>query len=432
MTDTGPDLPDPAPARRFALTACMFLITGVFGFLQPFVPLYLTGATAHGAGLTREQFGFVSALGTGAALLIQPVLGRLSDRWDARRPFMVLAALSAGAAYLLYRHTTSFWGLTLLTAIGVNGFQYLNAVGGVLVGRMVRGRAGGGAAYVRYRVWGSVGYIVIAIGTGLLVKAYLTGRAVAPSAALSRADLEPVFLWGPLLFFVIAAVSLVVPDAKTPPPPTLAPDTAPAPPAPPNLDRFLVAYFLYQFSLYGASAFLSIYIKSLGASPEQVTAMFAAGVVCEVLVMSQVGRWTDTHGRRPALVAAFLLMPVRLLLYIPAAHLSTGGPLWVLGVQTLHGLNFGIVGTIAIVFVNDQATDANRGRLQARLAASAGLGLALGPLACGWIAQRAGMGWMFASMSAVGASAAWVLITRVAESHPAPVAPASRLLRRLM
>ena len=248
----------------------------------------------------------------------------------------------------------------------------------------------GGAAYVRYRVWGSVGYIIIAIGTGLLVKAYLTGRAVAPTAALSRADLDPVFLWGPLLFFVIAAISLFVPDAKTPPAPAVSSGTPPAPgdtpapvlPAPatpPNLDRFLVAYFLYQFSLYGASAFLSIYIKSLGASPEQVTAMFAAGVVCEVLVMSQVGRWTDTHGRRPALVAAFLLMPVRLLLYIPAAHLPAYGPLWVLGVQTLHGLNFGIVGTIAIVFVNDHATDANRGRLQARLAASAGLGAGTWP-----------------------------------------------------
>jgi len=47
--------------------------------------------------------------------------------------------------------------------------------------------------------------------------------------------------------------------------------------------------------------------------------------------MTQVGRLTDIYGRRPALAIAFLLMPLRLLLYIPAT-----GPLWVLAVQTLH------------------------------------------------------------------------------------------------
>ena len=166
----------------------------------------------------------------------------------------------------------------------------------------------------------------------------------------------------------------------------------------------------------GASAFLPLYMKALGATPLWITAMFAAGVVCEVLVMTRVGRWTDIDGRRPALIFAFLLMPLRLLLYIPAT-----GPLWVLAVQTLHGLNFGIVGTIAIVFVNDLADDRDRGALQARLAGTAGVGLALGPLTCGWIAQQWSIGGMFAVMSLIGAAGAVVLIATVRESHPSPV-----------
>ena len=100
------------------------------------------------------------------------------------------------------------------------------------------------------------------------------------------------------------------------------------------------------------SGFLPVYMRQLGATGRQITWMFAAGVVCEVLVMMQVGRWTDKNGRKPALLAAFFLMPVRLLLYIPAL-----GPLWVIGVQSLHGLNFGIVGTVSVAFVNDYAKD---------------------------------------------------------------------------
>jgi len=161
----------PTRARRFALAACMFLITATFGFLQPFVPLYL-----EASGLTRSQIGIVTGVGTGTTLLIQPLLGRLSDRFDARRPLMIALALVAGVAYEAFRFAPFGTGapfsaavvvFTLLTALGANGFTYLNVVGGVLVGRMVgTATASGAGAYAKYRVWGSVGYILVALVTG--------------------------------------------------------------------------------------------------------------------------------------------------------------------------------------------------------------------------------------------------------------------------
>src|SRR5579859_6679710 len=84
--------------RCIALAICMFLITATIGFLQPFVPLYL-----EASGLQRSQIGFVTGLGVGLALLIQPLLGRLSDQLNARRSLMAAAALSSGLAYLAYR-----------------------------------------------------------------------------------------------------------------------------------------------------------------------------------------------------------------------------------------------------------------------------------------------------------------------------------------
>jgi MFS family permease len=92
----------------------------------------------------------------------------------------------------------------------------------------------------------------------------------------------------------------------------------------------------------------------------------------------------------------------------------------VLAVQTLHGLNFGIMGAIAVVFVNDLATDAGRGYAQSRLTATQGVATAIGPIVCGWIAQHFGMGWMFAAMAAVGAAGALVFLLWVQESHPSP------------
>ncbi|MDX1933443.1 MAG: MFS transporter [Capsulimonadales bacterium] len=399
----------PTRRQQWALSIAMFLITGAFGFLQTFTSLYLSAA-----GLQLKEIGLVTALGTAVAIFLQPVLGRLSDRWDTRRPFMVLAALGSAGAYLLFRKAAGFEQFVLLTALGVNGSQYLNTVGGVLVGRMVRA-TGGGTAYVRYRLWGSVGYIVVALTTGGIVKAYLP-----ENATLNRADLDPLFTYAPLLFLAIAVASLFVPDVKNPPPTDR--DTAPEAIEPPrtpqeqaNLRWFLTAFFLYQFSLYGASAYLPLFMKSLGASPLHITAMYAGGVLIEVAVMSQVGRWVDTYGRWPALAASFLLLPVRLLLYVPA-----NSPLHVMAVQTLHGFNFGIIGTIAIVFVNDLARNHERGTIQSRLAVTQGIGVALGPVVCGFLSDRFGIPTMFAVMAGGALLTAAVFWTRVRETHPSP------------
>lgn len=446
------------PRERFALAAALFLITGVNGFLQPFLPLYL-----NAAGLTKSRVGLVLALGTGAALLIQPLLGRLSDKWDARRPIMACAAVFSAVAYLCFRFAHSLPAFIALTALGVNGFAYLNAAGGVLVGRLAQsGR--GGAAYVGYRVWGSVGYVVIGMTTGWLIN-----RSLPPQATLSRASLEPVFTYGPLLFFAIAAIVAWVPDRKRLSParpvdgePEVisvednslvadrvasgSPSTGRAgdnaagdsrsfkddrrlqgePQTDTNLNAFLLSFFLYQLALYGASSFLPFYMKQLGASPGLITAMFAGGVVSEVLVMTRIGRWTDIYGRRPALAFSFLLMPIRLLMYIPAHT-----PAWVMAVQTLHGLNFGIIGTIAVVFVNDLAGDHERGAKQARLAAAQGMGTAVGPILCGWLSDHAGLQGMFALMSAIGFVAAGLFLTRVRESHTNATTHRNRAVRWL-
>lgn len=403
----------------------MFLVTASFGFIQPFVPLYM-----ESSGLTRSDIGIVMGVGTGLAMLIQPLLGRLSDRIDARRPLLFGAALAAGAAYLAYRSAHGVIAFTLLTAVGTNGTMYLNAAGGVLVGRMVTNTAKGGAAYAGYRVWGSVGYIIVTLLTG-----WLLSRGAHVN--LNREALNSVFTYGPLLFIVIAIAALGVPDRKTLPPPSGLPSNMPEvrPPLSLNLRIFLVAYFFYQFGLYGASGFLSLYLKHLHAAPIWITSTFAVGVICEVTIMTRIGRLTDRFGRRPALAVAYLIMPLRMLLYIPAT-----GPLWVMAVQSLHGFNFGIMGAIAVVFVNDLATDRDRGAAQARLMAVQGLATAIGPVLCGRLVQAYGFGSMFSAMSAAGAIGAAVFLLWVKESHtnslsvsergPAVLRPVLRLLEK--
>ena len=396
----------------------MFLCVAAFGFLEPFVSLYL-----ELSGLKRSQIGLVTGIGTGMALLIQPLLGRLSDRLDARRPLMFGAALMAGVAYLLYREADSLVGFILLTALGINGIMYLNTAAAVLVGRMVSREGpssarGGGGTFAAYRVWGSIGYVVVSLLAG-----WLLSRGIGARGTVSRATIDPLFLYGPLLFVLVAIVVLFVPDPKKAGVSAAAAEEGgtidaeharDAGACDRNLQRFLRAYFLYIFAFTGSSAFLSLYLKSLGATPLWITGVFAAGVFCEAVVMLQVGRLSDRFGRRPLLAVAFAFMPIRLLLYIPAT-----GPLWVLGVQTIHGINFGIMAAVAVAFVNDLCAEESRGATQARLAGTAGLAAACGPAAGGWLAQRFGIPVTFGLMACVAAAGLGLFLWKVRESHAA-------------
>ena len=97
-----------------------------------------------------------------------------------------------------------------------------------------------------------------------------------------------------------------------------------------------------------------------------------------------------------------LATPLSGLLYAAAT-----GPWWVLGVQSLHGLNFGIVGAVAIAFVNDQADHRTRGALQAQLSLVTATAGAVGPALMGAVADRYDLRTMFV-VAAVLAVAAFV------------------------
>jgi PPP family 3-phenylpropionic acid transporter len=391
------------------LSLYLGLTTSASGFLQPFVPIYLLEA-----GLTKSQIGLASGFGALVALAVQPALGVLSDRIDARRPFVAVMALIALASYASFPLLKGAPAFLAAVALGANSSLYLQGVGGVLVGRLAaKGR--GGATYAAYRVWGSIAYVFVALAIGLFLR---------PEGGHGRAALDRVFETGPLIFLAIAVLAYWLPDPKRPPR-TDEDDQPRRVRMQPNLKRFLAVDFLYVVSLYGATNFISIFMQHVGGRGLLLSCVFLPGVFAETLVMRFSGAFSDRYGRRPILAISYVTLPFRLLIYSVAAN-----PWWVLGAQALHGLNFGIVGAVAIAFVNDQADHRTRGALQAQLSlVTAGAG-AVGPVLMGFVADRWGLPAMFQVAASLAFVATVIFTLFVNESNEHAQGTGVRLLDR--
>jgi len=391
------------------LSLYMGLTTSVTGFLQPFVPIYLLES-----GLSKSQIGLVAGAGAAMALLLQPFLGKLSDRFDARRPFVAIMAVVAALAYLSFPFLHGAPAFLLAVALGSNANLYMQGVGGVLVGRL-SAKGKGGATYAAYRLWGSIAYIFVALAVGFVLK---------PVGGHGRNPLNLIFEIGPLLFLGVAALAYWLPDPKRPIQVDEEISTGKAV-INPNLKRFLAVDFLYIVSLYGATNFISIFMMHVGGRGLFLSCVFLPGVIGEALVMRFSGAFSDKYGRRPVLAISYVLLPFRLLMYSVAIN-----PWWVLGAQSLHGLNFGIVGAVAIAFVNDQADHRTRGALQAQLSlvtASAG---AVGPALMGLVADRYGLPVMFQVAAGLAFLATIIFALFVNESNEHAKGTGIRLLDR--
>jgi len=273
----------------------------------------------------------------------------------------------------------------------------------------------GGATYAAYRVWGSIAYVFVALAVGFVLK---------PQGGHGRGALNLIFETGPLLFLAIGALAYWLPDPKRP----IEVDEDPLPrkvSMSPNLKRFLAVDFLYVVSLYGATNFISIFMMHVGGRGLFLSCVFLPGVIGEALVMRFSGRFSDRYGRRPVLAVSYLVLPFRLMMYSVALS-----PWWVLGAQSLHGLNFGIVGAVAIAFINDQADHRTRGALQAQLSlitASAG---AVGPALMGIVADRYGLPVMFEVAAGLAFVAAAIFLCFVNESNDQAEGTGIKLLDR--
>jgi MFS family permease len=166
---------------------------------------------------------------------------------------------------------------------------------------------------------------------------------------------------------------------------------------------------------------LPFYATSFGATPFEVTALFAAFSAMQMVATPLWGRVSDRRGRRPLLIFGLFASAVSHLIF------GLANTLWLLFASRLAAGAAG--GTIAVAhaYVADTTTVEDRAHHMGLVGAAAGLGFMMGP-AIGGFASRWGLGfpgYVAAILAAINGIAALFLLPESRSKEEARTAPRS-------
>ena len=342
--------------------AAYFAFVGIY---LPFWPVWLGSR-----GLGPEDIAVVLAVGIAAKAVGNPVCAHVADRsGERRRPIIVLAAL-AFASFTLFAAVREFWPLVIVSLLFFAVWPPIMALGESLTMLNVRSV---GLDYGRTRLWGSISFIVFAILSGHV----LGGR---------HPDILFWMLLASLAMFVIAA--LLLPDARPPRGAALGRLPVLDVLRRPSFVLFLAATTAIQGSHAVYYAFGTIHWRQAGYSDAVIGALWAEGVIAEILLFALGDRIVRRLDPSWLLVVGGLAGGVRW-----AVLGMTDALPFVVGVQALHAFSFGAAHLAAIHFIS-RAVPPHLSATAQSLYGGVVMGLGLGLLlfVSGWLYAAHGGG----------------------------------------
>ena len=367
-------------ARLATFYAASFLVVGI---QLPFWPLWLAGR-----GLDARQIATVFAAAIWAKVVATPALGAIADRLGRRRGVMIALAVISWAAYAGLWPVAGFWAILALNLAGGAAQSALMPLGDSITLAAVHRD---GLDYGRVRVWGSISFIVAAIGSGALL-------ALAPPGGAAG--------WPVLLLVLAASAGLLAAciAIRSPPQSPAAGRARWAALGRLAADRrfwlFVVSAAALQASHQLYYGFGTLYWRRLGFADPVIGALWAEGVAAEIALFWFSAPLVARLGPLGLMALGGAAGIVRWSLMGVAPGLAAAAAL-----QLLHALTFGASHLGAMHFMARNVPAGAAASAQSLYAAlSAGFGSGLVMLAAGALyAAYGGQAYPFmALLSAAG------------------------------
>ncbi|KFN50893.1 MFS transporter [Arenimonas composti] len=275
-----------ATLRRFSLF--YFAYYAALGAYTPYVGRWVD-ALGHGGYVVGGMLG----LWYGTRILGPPAWAALSSRSTRPGEWFFAGCVLSLALFAGFVFTTSAWAL--LTVMALFGLFY-NAVMPQFEAMTLTALGSRPERYGRLRVWGSVGFLLVAGSYGALLD--VTGATRFPWLVL------------PLFVLLVAAAWPHRHDSPPPPDPNAMADAGHLWKRP-GVRRFLLVAMLMQLGFGPFYVFFTLHLQAHGHAGAEIGALWAIGVIIEIALFWQAPKLIARFGAAPLLQLCIAVTAVR-------------------------------------------------------------------------------------------------------------------------
>lgn len=393
--------------NNISLDSVNFFLADVRDGLGPYLAIYLLAVHQW----EPASIGLVMTLAGVAALAAQTPAGALIDRARSKRAIIAIAALVVTGSCLLLPFVTSFSLVALTQAISaVAASVFAPAICAISLGitgpRAFTRRTGrnetfnhagnactallaGGFAYLFGPV--AVFYLMAVMALGSVVAVtFISAGAIDHELARGFDPADAGHGKQPSGWSVLLT----------------------------NKPLLVFAICCALFHLANAAMLPLVSQKLAQVNLQMATPLTSACIVAAQLVMVPVawlvGAKADVWGRKPLLLAGFLILPLRGALYT-----VSNDPYWLVAVQLLDGVGAGIFGALFPVVVKDLTKGTGHFNISlGALTTVFGLGAAFSNGLAGIVVQEAGYSAAFLTLAGVATVALVLLVVGMPETLP--------------
>ncbi len=375
---------NPVPEGRiwnktfFLIMLVSFLMFLSMYMLLPTLPLY-----AQTLGGNETVAGTIVAVFTLSAVLVRPWFGNLLDR-KGRKLILIIGVGIFFVSALAYNLVFSIFTLLALRVVHGIGWGASTTATGTIASDVIPAvRRSEGMGY-----YGISATIAMSVGPalGLYLVEYRSYSILFTGSAI----LAALGLVGSL--FINYEVPRKIQEVKAPLRKGVILEKSAIPPA-------LVLFFI-TLTYGGIVTFLPSYAAYRGVG--NIGIFFTVYALVLLFGRPVIGKLADRYGARKFLVPGILLIAAALLLLVIASSL----PMFLL-VGVVYGLGFGTVQPILNALVISLSPPERRGAANATFAVAMDLGIGLGAVTLGFLAQKMGYEYMY------GCSAVFALLALV-------------------
>ncbi|MGN7920331.1 MFS transporter [Lysobacter sp. ESA13C] len=299
-----------AEFRRYAL-----FYLGYFGMLGAYTPYIGRWVSANGHG--GYAVGAMLALWYGGRILAPPTWARQVARSRAPGHWLVAGCLLALAMFAGFARFDG--GVMLFVVMGAFAL-FFNAVMPQFEAMTLNALGTRNHDYGKIRMWGSVGFLIVAASYGWL---------------LDRLG-NDAFVWLSLPWLVLTAAAAWLHRADPPSPAPLEGTPRERLWRRPGTRRLLGTVLLVQLSFGPFYVFYTLQLQAHGHDGFAVGLLWAIGVVCEILMFWQAPRLVQRFGAHRLIAACIFATALR---WVMVAWFADSFA-WMALAQTGHSLSF--------------------------------------------------------------------------------------------